>query len=196
MNIFYFSLIFYKLKRDIFVKIFTNHESWQIFALNIAKTFLFAKGFATIVMKFYIFGYFFKEKDICFLLKRNCGGINHFSFTGLYYYQMIKSIKKVRCQNNLRECRKNPTKVGSEFSDKFVHYWGKSHTISNRVKKNNMKEKMEMKKVNPHKRIIQILCRLKTIPLAVSIILCLSGERGGGLATLPKIRALSPIGKM
>ncbi len=58
-----------------------------------------------------------------------------------------------------------------------------------------MKEKMEMKKVNPHKRIIQILCRLKTIPLAVSIILCLSGERGGGIGDSAKNQSLVTNGE-
>jgi len=43
-----------------------------------------------------------------------------------------------------------------------------------------MKEKMEMKKVNPRKRIIQILWGLKTIPLAVSTYHSLSEWRGGG----------------
>ncbi len=44
--------------------------------------------------------------------------------------------------------KKTKTKVGSEFSVKFVHDWGQSHTILNSVQKHHERENGNKKQIH------------------------------------------------
>ncbi len=92
---FFYTLYFYKKRREICLKIFTNMTLGRFFALNFAKTCIFSKGAATIVMQFYISDNFSKKKINVFYFREIVEELTTFPLPAIPITKIVKVPKKL-----------------------------------------------------------------------------------------------------